>query len=86
MDEVATRVYVRMKVADKPGVLGNIATIFGSQGVSIQSVIQESSSGDLAEIVWLMHKGRERNLRLALEAIGHLDIVEEITSVIRVED
>ncbi len=86
MDEVEARTYVRMRVADRPGVLGNIATIFGTQRVSIESVIQESSIGDTAEIIWVMHKGPERNLRSALQSISPLDIVEEIVSVIRVEE
>ncbi|MGC9318309.1 MAG: homoserine dehydrogenase [Armatimonadota bacterium] len=84
IEDVATRTYVRMRVKDRPGVLGSIATIFGQEGVSISSVVQRGSMDGLAEIVWIMHKGAERNLRSALGAIGQLGIVDEICSVIRV--
>ena len=84
MAETETRVYLRMRVADRPGAFGTIATIFGQEGVSIQSVIQESSQDDVAEIVWVMHKGPEKNLQSALSCIRGLHIVEDICSMIRV--
>ncbi|MGD9496970.1 MAG: homoserine dehydrogenase [Armatimonadota bacterium] len=84
LDEVQARTYVRMRVRDRPGVLGSIATIFGQEDVSIESVVQRGSMDGLAEIVWIMHKGRQRNLRSALGAIGQLGIVDEICAVIRV--
>jgi len=84
IDEVAARTYVRMRVKDRPGVLGSIATILGQEGVSIESVVQRGSMDELAEIVWIMHEGEERNLRSALGAIGQLGIVDEVCSVIRV--
>ncbi len=83
--DVETRNYVRMRVRDRPGVLGSIATIFGQEGVSIQSVVQRGGSvNGLTEIVWIMHEGPERNLRSALGAIEQLGIVDQVCSVIRV--
>ncbi len=84
MAEVTVSAYVRMQVADQPGVLGQIATILGSEEVSIQSVIQESSCDDVAEIVWVMHRGLEKNLQAALRTIEDLAAVRRICSVIRV--
>jgi homoserine dehydrogenase len=87
MDDVIAKTYVRMRVRDRPGVLGSIATILGQEGVSIESVIQEANVGeDLAEIVWVMHAGPQRFLRTALAAIGNLGIVDSIPNVIRVEE
>ena len=87
IEDVETSVYIRMRVTDRPGVMGTIATIFGQEGVSIQSVIQEASfSGGIAEIVWVVHKGPEKHLRRALASVEHLGIVESIPSVIRVEE
>ena len=82
--EIETSVYLRMRVADRPGVLGTIATIFGQEGVSIESVIQESAQDNSAEIVWIMHKGPEKNLQSALSCIRDLNIVQDICSMIRV--
>ena len=87
MEDVRSRNYVRMRVKDRPGVLGSIATIFGQEGVSIKSVVQRGGSKNgLSEIVWIMHEGPERELHSALGAIGQLGIVDEVCSVLRVID
>ncbi len=86
MGEIESSAYVRMSVTDQPGVLGRIATLLGRESVSIESVIQKSSGNEVAEIVWVMHKGPERHLQAALRAIEKLDVVEQICSVIRVVD
>lgn len=85
MNEIATRSYIRMRVKDRPGVLGSIATIFGTEGVSLASVHQETTDGELAEIVWVTHKNEEKRLNSALKAIGSLAICEEIAGHLRVE-
>ncbi|MFO7946108.1 MAG: homoserine dehydrogenase [Armatimonadota bacterium] len=84
MGEIATRTYVRMKVRDQPGVLGSVATILGSQSVSISSVIQEDTDGEVADIVWVMHKCPEDRLNTALASIKALPIVDSIPARIRV--
>ena len=87
MEDVRSRNYVRMRVKDRPGVLGSIATIFGQEGVSIESVVQRGGSKNgLSEIVWIMHEGPERELHSALGASGQLGIVDEVCSVLRVID
>jgi len=86
ISEVEARRYVRMRVKDRPGVVGKIATIFGEEGVSLNSVIQQESRGASAEIVWVTHKVAERRFARALERIGELDVVEQATHVIRVEE
>jgi len=86
MGEIETSAYVRMSATDQPGVLGRIATVLGREGVSIESVIQKPAGDDVADIVWVMHKGPERHLQAALSAIEELDVVEQICSVIRVVD
>lgn len=83
--DTASKFYVRMKVVDKPGVLAAIASVFGNQEVSLASVIQKRNIGPLAEIVWVTHRARERNMQDALQIIGGLSIVAEISNVIRVE-
>lgn len=84
MGETRSQTYVRMIVRDRPGVLGSIATILGQEDVSIQSVVQRGTSGEAAEIVWIMHKGEDRKLRSALGAISQLGIVDQVCNVIRV--
>jgi len=83
--ELETRYYLRTDVADRPGVLGAIAHIFGEEGVSLASVLQMGASGESAEIVWLTHATRERQMRRSLDRIAALPEVNKINSRIRVE-
>ncbi len=87
MAGLVTRYYVRMLVADKPGVLAATAKMFGDHGVSLASVIQRAGeTGDTAELVYVTHEAREADARSALaEMAGHPAVVE-ISAVIRVED
>ena len=86
MDEVVTRYYIRMLVADRPGVLASIASVFGDHGVSIASVVQKDQHGDKAEIVMVTHQVAERNFRRAIELISKLPVIAEICNWIRVEE
>jgi homoserine dehydrogenase len=86
MDEVETRTYLRIKVADRPGVMGKIATVFGDEGVSLASVIQRDTDGQVAEIVLVTHNCAEGRLNRAMERVAALDVVEEIASRIRAMD
>jgi len=86
MEEVLTKYYLRMEVRDRPGVLARIATIFGEEQVSVASVVQKSSRGDVAEIVWITHQTVEKQVRRSLERIERLDELKQICNWIRVED
>jgi homoserine dehydrogenase len=86
IDSVLTRFYVRVCALDRPRVLAAIASVFGDHDVSIESVVQRAQPGGDAEIVWVTHRVRERNLREALDAIRALDVVREVSNWIRVED
>jgi len=85
MGSTSTKYYVRLNVADKPGVLAGIALIFGDNEVSLASVIQRHTSGNSAEIVLVTHEVLERNFQEAIKSIRKLPTVYEITSVIRTE-
>jgi homoserine dehydrogenase len=82
---VESKYYLRMQVADRPGVLASIAYAFGDKGVSLASVIQKNTDGKLAELVMITHQVKEQNLRDALTIIENLSAVDEISNVIRVE-
>ncbi len=85
--ELATEYYVRLIVADQPGVLAAVARIFGENGVSLASVIQKrTDAAGRAEIVWVTHTASERAVRAALDRIAALGVVDAVASVIRVEE
>ena len=94
MDEISTRYHVRMRVADKPGVLAQVATEFSTHGVSIAQVRQtevdvpDAETEDVeptAEITVLTHLATERALADTVSALSDQDAVTAITSVIRLE-
>ena len=87
MEEVRTEYYLRLSVADKPGVLASIAGIFAETGVSIAQVIQKSAEGAEGSVplVMLTHTALERDMRKALEKINSMDTVLSPTMLIRVE-
>lgn len=78
--------YVRMLVQDRPGVWAAIATAFGDNEVSLKTVVQKRSLGNLAEIVVITHGVSEYALRKAEKALSNLSVVSRICNIIRVED
>jgi homoserine dehydrogenase len=80
---VSSAFYVRMSVADRPGVLARIASVFGDEGLSIRSVLQ-SGSGDGARLVLIIHAGREDRMDAAVERLGTLQVVQGAPVVLRV--
>lgn len=81
-----SKFYLRMDVKESPGVLSKIAGVLGDHEVSIFSVVQAKAYAESAEIVIITHRVVEENMQNSLNEIKNLDIVNEISSVIRVED
>lgn len=87
LDDTESSYYVRLLVDDKPGVLGTIATVFGNEGVSLKSVVQTKESiADHAEIVAITHMVEHRKMLCAVKVLEGLPVVDEIRSMIRVEN
>ncbi len=87
LDDTESSYYVRLLVDDKPGVLGTIATVFGNEGVSLKSVVQTKQSiADHAEIVAITHMVEHRKMLCAIKVLEGLPVVDEIRSMIRVEN
>jgi len=88
MSEVATRYYLRMSVADRAGVLAQITRVLGDNRISISAVIQKEAdvTTKSAEIVILTHPASEASMQKAINEMGQLDVVKEISNFIRVED
>jgi len=75
--------YLYLEVADRPGVLAQVAEILGMQGVSIKSVVQKGL-GDDARLVMVMHPVLESKFRAAVDLISRLDFVRAEPRLIRV--
>jgi homoserine dehydrogenase len=84
--QTEARYYVRMLVADQPGVLAQIARILGDERISIASCIQKETddAARVAELVIMTHPALQRQMGRALDTIGALPITRNINTVIRV--
>ena len=87
MDDVETRYYLRLSVADRAGVLAQIARVLGDNNISISSAIQleADTAAQTAVIVIMTHPALEKGMQSALAALQKLDVVREISNFIRVE-
>ena len=83
-DEVVSHFYLRLQVADEPGVLAQVAGLFGDEGVSIQAM-QQIGQENSAQLVLVLHPVREASFFRALDRIAALSVVRGTPSVIRLE-
>lgn len=87
IDEVETGFYLRMRVADRPGVLAEITRILGDRAISIEAFIQkEPAKGETdADIILLTQRVREGSMNEAIAQIEQIDSVRDEVMRIRVE-
>ena len=88
MDALETKYYMRMNVIERPGVFAQILKVLGDLDISIASAIQKETddAARRAEIVLMTHRAKEESVQNALKAIDKLEVVNEIGSLIRVEE
>ena len=75
--------YLNLKVEDQPGVLAQVAEVFGGHGVSIQSMEQEGM-GSEARLIFITHSSREKDLFSTIKSLSSLSVVSSVDSVLRV--
>jgi homoserine dehydrogenase len=92
MGQALTRYHISLEVADRPGVLAQVATAFAAHDVSIETVRQQivvseegSASATQARLVVVTHTAPDAALAATVGALAQLDTVREVTSVMRVE-
>ena len=87
IEEAETAFYLKMLASDRPGVLAEIATIFGKAGISIEAVVQPEPprGAAVAKLVMLTHRVRERQMNEAVARIEALPVVEGRVTCIRME-
>jgi homoserine dehydrogenase len=84
--EIFTRFYVRLLVDDKPGVLAQIAGIFGRHEVSLYNVLQTRQIGSLAEIVVITNSVSVYAMDESEKELKGSPVVNRISNILRVED
>ncbi|PIE28116.1 MAG: homoserine dehydrogenase [Micrococcales bacterium] len=95
--DAVTRYHIRLDVADRPGVLAHVASVFADQAVSIETVRQtlitgedatdgtEEQAGRRAALVVSTHQATDAALSATVAALAELDVVRSVSSVLRVE-
>jgi homoserine dehydrogenase len=80
-----SRAYLRFTVADRPGVLAEIATAMRDGGVSIESLIQQGRPEEGGEVLVAMvtHEGPEANVAEALRLLEGSESLTEPPLVMR---
>ncbi|HEX2706240.1 MAG TPA: homoserine dehydrogenase [Candidatus Lustribacter sp.] len=86
MGQAYTRYHISLDVADRPGVLAQVATAFADNNVSIETVRQRAAlGGGGAELVIVTHRAPDAALSATVDALAGLPVVAGVTSVMRVE-
>jgi homoserine dehydrogenase len=83
VNDVSSSFYLHLAVADRPGVLAQVAQVLGDQDVSVKSVVQRGVGED-ARLVMVVHECLESRFAAALEAIDALDVLRSPPRSIRV--
>jgi homoserine dehydrogenase len=86
MDDVISRAYFRIRVADRPGVIAAIGTVFAEEQVSISSLIQKDQwvADGTAELVVTTHPASNGALERSRLRMGDLDTVRSVPAFIRI--
>ena len=81
------RFYVRIEVEDRPGVLAQVAGIFGSEKIGISSVLQPEGRGaGSVPLVFLLEPAPLSSLQRAIASICKLPNTRAPATILRVED
>lgn len=86
LEEVVSRFYLRLHVADRPKTLSAVTGALGDEGISIARVAQHEMANNRGEIVLVTHPTCEKSIRAAVSRIEMLDAETEAMNIIRVED
>ena len=92
IDEVESRYYLRLTVADRSGVIAKISKALGDADISIASVLPREAPepkpgqppSDHVPLIMMLHTAKNRAVRDAVAEIDRLDVVKAKTVVIRV--
>ncbi|MBF0294064.1 MAG: homoserine dehydrogenase [Magnetococcales bacterium] len=78
--------YLRLAVADRPGVLAEVSAILARHGISLDAVHQEGRSHvEAVPLIMVTHETTEERISLAMGEIETLESVREPPRTIRIE-
>jgi homoserine dehydrogenase len=83
LGELRSAFYLSLDVADRPGVLAAVATVFGDHGVSIRTM-EQVGLDDEARLIFLTHVAVEGDVQTTIRELQHLEAVDRVGGVLRV--
>lgn len=88
IDDLVCKYYLRLNVVDRPGVFAQIGRVLGDAEISIASVLQKDTNQaeQTAEIVITTHPSLESSMQASLRALTALEVVRDVSNVLRIEE
>ena len=87
IDERFFSAYTRFEVADKPGVLSNITSIFSKNKVSIKRLVQNPDKNKkTSSIIIITHKSKDKALKKIIKEVAKKSFVKKRPKIIRIDE
>jgi len=86
-EEISTKYYIRVKVADKIGVLSKISEVLGRHSISINSFLQKQDvhKEENAVLLFSTHVCKEKDIQKAIQELSILEFIVLKPAMIRIE-
>ncbi|HVR21381.1 MAG TPA: homoserine dehydrogenase [Polyangiaceae bacterium] len=88
-NEIETRYYLRFDVGDHPGVVGSIASALGTEGVSIEQMVQDGRAvraGEAVPVCIITHSCTEGSVLRALTTVRSKPFLRGAPRILRIEE
>jgi homoserine dehydrogenase len=84
VEDMSFPYYLRLDVADSPGVLSEVSGVLGSHGISLRMVEQHDSVAGVARVVFVTYRTTERAFRAAMDGLMSCSSVLRTGRVLRI--
>ena len=85
IESITSKYYLRLVVEDRPGILAKIASIFGQEAISIESMLQKPAKEGLANLLLSTHTTQEAAIQKALTTLQKQEFLKQEPVMIRIE-
>jgi len=85
-EQISSKYFLLLEVADRAGVLAQITQELAKYDVSLESVLQQANANsNTAEIIVITHDASKAAIQSLLESFKGMDVIQQVKSVYRVE-
>ena len=85
-EDITTKYYLRLEIADKSGTLAKIATILGNNSISIEAMMQKPLKNETANLLLTTHTCIEKDILKAINELENSGVVLRKPAMIRIEE